>query len=307
MKVKHRIAFASLAFATLIRTALGADSVPDARAESPPAPKVFEAVTYRTIDDRPLKLDVAAPPGQGPFPAIVMLHGGSWITGDRSRFRDEIEEAAWRGFVGVTVSYRLCRTGEDTPSVDGFPAQVHDVKAEIRFLRSNADRFRIDPERIGVAGESAGGHIALLVGLTRPEDGLEGEVDSNDPPSTVQAVVNVFGPTDLRALARDNPTTTPGLVMLLGAAPEVMPEKYGEASPTSYVRKGAPPVLTIHGTADGLVPVSQARRLDGAFKKAGAKHELLLLYGSGHGFGGVHALRAQQSFYQFFERNLKRP
>lgn len=306
MTTRRGVYLAPLAVVALVRAALAAESVPVA-AEPTSAPKVFEAVPYRTVDDRELKLDVAIPAGDGPFPAIVMLHGGGWITGDRSRFRDEIEEAAWRGFVGVTVSYRLCRTGEETPSVDGFPAPIHDVKAAVRYLRSNADRFRIDPERIGIAGESAGGHIALLVGLTRPEDGLEGDVAVGDPPSTVRSVVNVFGPTDLGALARDNPTTKPVLVMLLGAAPEIAPERYNEASPTSYVSDDAPPVLTIHGTADGLVPVSQARRLDEAFKRAGAKHELLLLHGSGHGFGGVHALRAQQSFYRFFERTLKRP
>jgi acetyl esterase/lipase len=296
------------ALATLLLVALtGADIPVPQQSAAPPAPTVFEAVTYRTIDDRPLKLDLAVPPGDGPFPVIVMLHGGGWIKGDRSRFRDEIEEAAWRGFVGVTVSYRLCKTGEDTPSVDGFPSPVQDVKAAIRFLRANAGQFNIDSDRIGIGGESAGGHIALLVGLTRPQDGLDGDVPADAPSSEVQAVANVFGPTDLAALARDNPSSRILLVMLLGAAPELAPERYWEASPTSYVRRDAPPVLTIHGTADGLVPVGQARRLDAAMKKAGARHELMILYGSGHGFGGVHALRTQRAFYDFFERTLKRP
>lgn len=293
--------------ALLLLATAGADAPISQQADAPPAPTVFEAVTYRAVDGRPLKLDVAVPPGDGPFPVIVMLHGGGWIKGDRSRFRDEIEEAAWRGFVGVTVSYRLCKTGEDTPSVDGFPAPVQDVKAAIRFLRANAGQFRIDPDRIGIGGESAGGHIALMVGLTRPEDGLDGDVPADAPSSEVQAVVNVFGPTDLAMLARDNPPSRVPLVMLLGAAPELAPERYREASPTSYVRRDAPPVLTIHGTADGLVPVSQARQLDMAMKKTGARHELLILYGSGHGFGGVHALRTQRAFYEFFGRTLKRP
>ncbi len=304
--MRTRLSYIVTLIAVSVATAQAGDPSVPAEPVAPPAPAVFEAVTYRTIDAQALKLDVAVPPGDGPFPAIVMLHGGGWIKGGRSRFRDEIEEAAWRGFVGVSVDYRLCRTGEETPSVDGFPAPLQDVKAAIRFLRANADRFRIDPMRIGIAGESAGGHLALLAGLTRPEDGLEGEVAAGAPSSEVQAVVNVFGPTDLAALARDNPMTRPILVVLLGAAPEVAPERYREASPVTYVRKDGPPVLTIHGTADGLVPVSQARRLDQAMKQAGARHSLTILYGSGHGFGGVHAARTQQSFYAFFERALGR-
>lgn len=292
---------------TAAANAVAAEPAGIPEGDSPPAPTVFEEITYRTVDKAKLKLDVAVPSGDGPFPAIVMLHGGGWITGDRSRFRDEIEEAAWRGFVGVTVSYRLCRTGEDTPSVDGFPAPLHDVKSAIRFLRANAERYRIDPDRIGIGGESAGGHIALLVGLTRPQDGLEGDAPDDAPSSAVQAVANVFGPTDLDAMARDNPATKPVLVTLLGAAPEVAPERYREASPVTYVRTDAPPILTVHGTADGLVPVSQARRLDAALKGVGARHSLLILPGSGHGFGGVHALRVQQTFYTFFERTLKQP
>lgn len=294
------------ALACLLLLALsGADAPISPQPDAPPPPTVFEAVTYRTVDDRPLKLDVAVPPGDGPFPVIVMLHGGGWIQGDRSRFRGEIEEAAWRGFVGVTVSYRLCRTGEDTPSVDGFPAPVQDVKAAVRFLRANAEQFHIDPNRIGIAGESAGGHIALMVGLTRPEDGLDGDVPADAPSSEVQAVANVFGPTDLTALAHDNPSSRIVLVMLLGAAPELAPDRYRQASPVTYARRDAPPVLTIHGTYDGLVPVSQAKRLDAAMKKAGARHELMFLYGSGHGFGGPHALRVQRTFYDFFNRTLK--
>lgn len=276
-----------------------------AGASEPPTPTVQEGVTYRIVDGRELKLDLAMPAGEGPFPAIIFLHGGAWIVGDRDRFRDEIEEAAWRGFIGVTVTYRLARTGVDQPSVDGFPAPLEDVKAAVRFLRANAKSYRLNPNRIGIAGESAGGHLALLAALTTPADGFEGNPAEDAPSSEVQAVVNVFGPTDLLALAEENPKARPVLVMLLGAAPELDPERYRRASPVTYARRNAPPILTIHGTADGLVPVSQARLLDAAMRKAGARHQSIVLNGSGHGFRQNHAARAQKAYYDFFSRVLK--
>jgi acetyl esterase/lipase len=273
----------------------------------PSVTKVYENLTYRTVGGQTLQLDLAVPAGPGPFPVIVFLHGGSWIVGDRARYRDEIEVAADRGFVGVTVNYRLCKTGEDTPSVDGFPAALHDVKAAIRFLRTNASRYRIDPDRIGIGGQSAGGHLALLAGLTRPEDGLEGDMPPGAPSSAVRAVVNIFGPTDVAALARDNPISRPVLVMLLGAQPEAAPERFRRASPVNYARRDAPPILTLHGSADTVVPVVQARRLDAALKKAGARHELVVLPGGGHGFRGPLAERSARLFYEFFEQTLKGP
>lgn len=252
-----------------------------------------------------MKLDIAVPAGAGMHPGIIYLHGGGWIVGDRSRFRDEIERAAWRGYVAATVSYHLAKTGPGDPSVDGFPLPLQDVKAAIRFLKANAGDYHLDVRRIGICGESAGGHLALLAALTQPADGLDGDVPEDAPSSEVQAVANVFGPTDLTALANDNRATRPGLVILMGAAPELMPDEYRRASPVTYARHDAPPILTIHGAADGLVPVSQARRLDVALKRVGAKHSLLVLNGAGHGFWGDNAERAEHAVYAFFEKTLK--
>jgi acetyl esterase/lipase len=276
-----------------------------ALAAEPVAPVVQEAVTYRVVDGDEMKLDVAVPADDRLHPAIIFLHGGAWITGDRSRFREEIELAARRGYVGATVSYHLAKTGPGDPSVDGFPLPLQDVKAAIRYLRANAKDLHVDPKRIGIAGESAGGHLALLAGLTRPNDGLEGDVPPDAPSSDVQAVVNIFGPTDLTALAQENPVSRPVLVMLLGGVPEVVPQAYKKASPVTYVRRDAPPILTIHGSNDDLVPVSQARRLDIALKKAGAPHQLIVMNGSGHGFGNDNANKTEQAAYKFFDKVLK--
>ena len=288
-----------LALAVLLANA----SVASAADRVPPV--VHEDVTYRIVDGDEMKLDIAVPAGAGTHPAIVFLHGGGWIAGDRIRFRDEIERAAWRGYVAATVSYHLAKTGPGDPSVDGFPLPLQDVKAAIRFLRANASDYHIDGKRIGICGESAGGHLALMAALTRPTDGLDGDVPAGAPSSEVQAVANVFGPTDLTALAKDNPVTKPGLVILMGAVPELIPDDYRKASPVTYARRDAPPILTIHGSVDDLVPVSQARSLDLALKRVGAKHTLLVLDGAGHGFWGANAARSGQAVYAFFEKTLK--
>ena len=158
-------------------------------------------ILYGQAGDTKLKLDLAKPEGDGPFPAIVFIHGGGWLGGHRNAYRSAIEEAARRGYVAVTISYRLVQFEEPvTESTKGdpiFPAQVHDAKAAVRWLRANAEKYDVDPERIGVTGASAGGHLSLMVGLTDAEDGLEGDSGSPDQSSRVQAVVNMFGPTEL--------------------------------------------------------------------------------------------------------------
>ena len=137
---------------------------------------------------------MARPEGDGPFPAIVFIHGGGWYQGNRQGYRGAIEEAAKRGYVAITISYRLMQFDESkketTTATPIFPAQIHDAKAAVRWLRANAKKYHVDPDRIGVTGASAGGHLSLLVGLTDPTAKLEGDSGSPDQSSRVQAVVN---------------------------------------------------------------------------------------------------------------------
>ena len=160
-----------------------------------------ENITYGKAGDTELKLDLARPAGNGPFPAIVFIHGGGWSGGNRQAYRAQIQEAAKRGYVAATISYRLMKYDEvkkETTTADPiFPAQIHDAKAAIRWVRANAKKYSVDPDRIGVTGGSAGGHLSLLVGLTDSASGLEGDSGNPDQSSRVQAVVNVFGPTDM--------------------------------------------------------------------------------------------------------------
>jgi acetyl esterase/lipase len=199
--------------------------------------------------------------------------------------------------VAVSPQYRLCPK-------ETFPAQVHDVKAAVRWMKANAKKYRIDPERIGAIGFSAGGHLALMLGLTGPDDGLEGEVSAGAPDTRIKAVVNYFGPTDLAA--EDFPDVSKPLVRdFLGGTPREKPESAAKASPRSYVSKGDAPVLTFQGTKDPLVPFSQAIKLAQAMTEAGVPGRVELLVGSQHGWGGAELERTKDETFRFLDRYLK--
>src|SRR4051812_24172981 len=142
-----------------------------------------------------LRLAMARPAqGPGPFPAVVCLHGGGWVGGSRKQMAQTLEVLARRGYVAVAPDYRLA-------PAHPWPAGAEDCKAAVRWLRGNAGKYRIDPERVGVVGLSAGGHLACLLGVTEASDGLEGTGGHPDKSSRVQAVVSFAAPTDLTAEA----------------------------------------------------------------------------------------------------------
>lgn len=264
-----------------------------------------ENITYGKGGDRALKLDLARPEGDGPFPAVVFIHGGGWRGGHRAGYRGEIAEAARRGYVAVTVSYRLTEADDQGKAKYPFPAQVHDVKCAVRWLRANAARYRVDPKRIGATGGSAGGHLSLMLGLTDAKAQLEGTGGHADRSSRVQAVVNYFGPTDMIELCRTSSGAKPIVASFLDGTPEEVRDRYLAASPTKYVSKDDPPTLSLHGADDRLVPSDQARLLDKKLKAAGASHTLVLLDGQGHGFRGEASAKAKTAMYEFFDKHLK--
>ncbi len=234
-----------------------------------------------------LKLDLARPAeGDGPFPAIVVIHGGAWRAGNKADVRPILPQFAQRGYVAISPQYRFCPK-------DAFPAQVHDVKAAVRWLKLNAKKYQVDPERIGAIGFSAGGHLALMLGVTGPADGLEGDVSAGAPDSRVKAVVNYFGPTDLAA--KDIPDISKPLVKdFLGGSPQDKPEAAAKASPLTFVSKDDAPVLTFQGTKDPLVPFTQAIKLAEAMSSAGVPGRVELLVGAQHGWGGPEMERTDQ-------------
>ncbi|MDX1964872.1 MAG: alpha/beta hydrolase [Pirellulales bacterium] len=271
--------------------------------------KIEEGLVYGRAGDVELKLDLASPPGEGPFPALVFIHGGGWMGGSRQDFRGAIVDAANQGYVAVSISYRLMKfdeTKKETGQADPiFPAQVHDAKAAVRWVRANAAKYRINPDKIGATGASAGGHLSLMLGLTGPADKLEGESGSPDQSSAVQAVVNIFGPTEMVSGYKTSSVSWI-LRLFMGGTPEEQPERYKLASPVTYVDKDDPPVLTLHGDQDELVPVAQAKLLDEKLTAAGGRHTLVIFPGQGHSFDVLHIAKARAEMYKFFDEQLKK-
>jgi acetyl esterase/lipase len=267
---------------------------------------VEKGIVYGKGGTHELMLDLAQPePSNGLLPAIVYIHGGGWRYGDRSAYANDIEEAARRGYVAVTVSYRLTNPDEMSKAKNPFPDQIEDVKCAVRWLRANAEKYHVDPNRIGATGASAGGHLSLLLGVTGGADAFEGTGGNPGVSSRVQAVVNYFGPTDLAHLHATSRRAADLLEVLLNGTPENQPEAYRVASPITYVSKEDPPILTIHGTADPIVPPDQATTFDAAMKKAGGRHTLMMLAGEVHGFKGEAAKKAREATFQFFDEHLK--
>lgn len=284
--------------------------VPDAPPAGPALPvKVERGIVYATPGGEKLLLDMAAPATGGPYPAVLLLHGGAWRFGSRTdlsrpgRGKDGrpvpsiIETVAARGYVVASASYRLAPKHK-------FPAQLEDARSAVRFLRANAKKYNIDPDRIAAGGFSAGGHIALLLGTTDPPAGSD-TGDADEPSARVRCVVSFFGPTDLSLYA-----ATPGLedaymVPLLGKECRTDPAVYRRASPIDRVSKGDPPVLMIHGTADIVVPIIHSERMYEKLKAAGVPAELITVKGEGHGWGGPVAARTTADAIKFLDEHLK--
>jgi acetyl esterase/lipase len=256
------------------------------------------AVPYRVIDGRELQMDIQRPQPVGVAkPAIVFLCGNGWgydRTLNREGFWYALDLANQKGYVGVTVDYSASVENSNRRPIGIFPAQVYDVKSAIRFLRANAAQYDIDPARIGVVGFSSGGNLALMLGLTVPADGLEGQDDYLQYSSSVQAVVNLSGATDLVSWNRE-----PYVSAYLGGSLQAKREEYEKASPINYVKPGTAPILTIHGDKDVSVPPDQAELLDARMKKAGAPHTLIVESGRGH------TDRLDQTVWDFLAESLK--
>ena len=265
---------------------------------APPKLTIDQDLAYSKLGSRELKLDIARPAeGDGPFPAVLVIHGGAWRQGNKADVRPILPQFVEHGYVAVSPEYRFCPQ-------DAFPAQIHDVKAAVRWLKVNAKKYRIDPDRIGAMGFSAGGHLSLMLGLTSPNDGLEGDVSAGAPDSRVKAVVNYFGPTDLAA--KDIPDICkPWVKDFLGGSPQDRPDAAAKASPLTFVSKDDAPVLTFQGTKDSLVPYTQAIKLAEAMNSAGVPGRVELILGADHGWGGAEMARTVNETFGFLDRFLK--
>lgn len=236
-------------------------------------------------------LDLYLPRRAAPAPLAVWLHGGSWVAGDKQPVPVVLLELRDRGFAVAAVNYRL--TG-----ISSHPAQLHDVKGAVRWLRAHAAEYGLDPSRVYLVGFSAGGHLASLAALTSGDDALEGDVGGNlDQSSAVAGVVAYAGPTDLPRLAGEcSGCQVSAQFQALGCGFLLCGELGAAASPLTYAKAGAPPFLLLHGEADRLVPVEQARLLDAALRASGVRSRLLVVAGGQHGFVDAAADRATREF-----------
>lgn len=244
-----------------------------------------------------------APRGTRPLPVVVIIHGGAFRAGDKSMGLREAAELAQGGdYAAATINYRL--SGEAI-----WPAQIHDGKAAIRWIRANAAKYGLDPDRIAVMGASAGGHLAAMLGTSDGVAALEGGVGPHTGVSSrVKCVVDQFGPSDLLAMADypsridHNAPDSPESLLIGGALPEHK-DRARSASPITYVSRDDPPFLILHGTDDPLVPFNQSERLAEALKAAGVPCTFVKVVGAGH--GGFRSPEVGRRIRQFLDRHLR--
>lgn len=247
--------------------------------DSVPLKRIF-GVQYGEADGQPLLLDAVYPGDERemPRPAVIYVHGGGWYEGTRE---DDWMSPylATHGFFAVGIDYRL--SGEAP-----FPAQIHDVKAAIRWLRAHAQVYNITPDRIGVWGDSAGAHLAALAGLTGDLPELEGASGSPGYSSRVQAVAWCSGASDFLRTGGSMQYDEPVLVQLFGGTVAEKKNLMRQASPVYHVGPDSPPFLIVHGTLDETVPFEQAMVLYEALVAAGVEAQLVPLVGRYHNWTG---------------------
>lgn len=253
-------------------------------------------VEYARAGDRPLLLDIFYPEKAGkPAPLIIWVHGGAWRAGSKNGTPAMF--LLRHGYAVASVEYRLSQ-------VATFPAQIEDCKAAVRFLRANAKRYSVDPERFGAWGSSAGGHLVALLGTAGDVKAFD-KGENLDVSSRVQAVCDWFGPTNFLKMgkgAMDHDSANSPESLLVGGPIQQNPEKVAAADPITYVTKDDPPFLIMHGDKDNTVPINQSELLHAALQKAGVSSVFKVMEGQGHGFRGPGTT---EPVLEFFDKQLR--
>jgi len=264
-------------------------------------------VVFGKGGERSLKLNIIRPrerPAE-PMPVVVWIHGGAWRAG--SKEGRQTLALAQRGYFTASIEYRLSQEAI-------FPAQIEDCKCAIRWLRAHAKEHGIDPERIGVWGSSAGGHLVALLGTSGGVAELEGKGGWQEQSSRVQAVCDFFGPTDFTRMMEGGSTmdhyaaTSPESLLIGGPVLENK-DKCAKANPIIYVTADDPPFLVVHGEQDRTVPITQSELLHDALRKAKVEATFVRVKRGGHGFGGdtdPSPQAIQTMVAEFFDKHLRR-
>lgn len=242
---------------------------------------IEEGVVFGTGGGRELRCDIFTPPGEPRnAPAVLLIHGGGWSGGDRSQLRGYGILLGRQGFVCVASEYRL--SGEAH-----WPAQIHDVKAALRWVRANSTRLGIDPSRIAISGNSAGGHLVLIAGGTANVAEFEGEGGNPGLDTSVAAVLSFYPPTDFGS--PDKLSTA--VAALMGPKPSA--EAVSGASPVTWAKRDFPPTAFFHGTKDDLVAVNDSLKMYRKLIEAGASAELHIYADQPHAFDSAPAFGRQ--------------
>ncbi|MBL8795109.1 MAG: alpha/beta hydrolase [Planctomycetia bacterium] len=261
----------------------------------PATVELLRDVEYGKGGDRALKLHILRPKSapKEAMPVLVWIHGGGWQAGSKDSGLGRLVKYAERGYFCASIEYRFSKEAV-------FPAQIEDSKCAIRFLRAKAKEYNLDPERIGVWGSSAGGHLVALLGTSASVKELEGQGGWQDQSNRVQAVCDFCGPADFLKWAD---SAHPAVVALFGGKVKEKAELAAKASPVTHISKDTPPFLIVHGDEDKVVPLDQSESLNAALKKAGIDVTLHVVKGGGHGFGGPEI---DKLVADFFDKHLNK-
>ena len=256
----------------------------------PDGVKVVKDLEYASVDGESLRLDLYLPQkSEAKPPLLVWIHGGGWSRGSKSQINPTFIRLTAEGYAAASIDYRL-------EGLISHPKQIHDCKGAIRWLRANADKYGYDVTRIGIGGGSAGGHLALLLGLSGGVEELEGDVGGNlDQSSRVHAVVDLFGPSALGPFAEKSERFRRNKT----------PELLKSASPVTYLSKDDPPVLVFHGDKDQVVPLSQSEHLHKRYQEAGLESSSHVIEGAGHGGLQFSDSTRYALVKEFFARHIK--
>lgn len=265
-----------------------------ALAEDPPAKiQTKFNVPYAKPNGTDLLLDAYYPGGAGPFPAVLVVHGGAWRTGNKLQLALAARRFADAGMAAFAINYRLAPEHK-------WPAQIHDCKAAVRWIRRHAGEFQVDAARIGAYGYSAGGHLVAMLGASDTSAKLEGAAEPASPSTRVQVVAAGGVPCDFRGLP-------PNLRMLgywLGGTRAEAPEAYRAASPLEYVSPDDPPMFFFHGSANQLVQLDTPKAMVEALRKAKVEAELMVIDGATH-IGAALDRTAAERATQFLAKHLQ--
>lgn len=258
-------------------------------------------IVYAEVSTSKLLLDLYKPTGKDNPYLLVWVHGGAWRSGSKEKPPLGLLSA---GYAIASIDFRQ---STEAP----FPAQIHDIKAAIRFLRGNAKKYGYRPDKIVIAGSSSGGHLVALVGTTNNDNYYEGaEGNFLKESSSVQGIIDFYGPTNfLTILHQSTPhgisVRVPALELLLGKPVEQVPQLAKKASPVFQIDANDPPILIVHGDQDNQVPVNQSLELMAAYRKAGLSWQLEIVPGAGHGDGVYYTKEFQPVLEKFLSGILK--